>query len=345
MAPEPGTRSDVIDVLRAVEERPYECDFFALLRYLESLYPDKPRFGKAERPSAEPVRLGQEPSLAFAPSTLAYFQAGDSKRPHRLGTYFFGLFGPQGPLPVHLTEYAIERELHEEDATLRHFADLFHHRLAMLFYRAWANANPVTSLDRKDGRRFDDQLGSLCGLGMSALREESALPASAKLYMAGLLSLETRPAKVLLALLTEYMQLEFSLQEFSGEWLRLPRSDRLVFQNHPSQGRLGVDTVLGGSVWSCQHKFRLVCGPLNFDEFRRLLPGRDSLMRLTELVLQYVGFEYEWDLNLVLEAAEVPRFELGQSGELGWTTWLGERPVVTNADEVIIHPLPAATNN
>jgi type VI secretion system protein ImpH len=42
-------------------------------------------------------------------------------------------------------------------------------------------------------------------------------------------------------------------------------------------------------------------------------------------VRNYLGDEFEWDLNLVLVANEVPVLELGVAGELGWTTWLGRR--------------------
>ena len=54
-------------------EKPFAYDFFQALRRLECLYPAKPRLGEALRPADEPVRLGQEPSLAFAPAALAPF--------------------------------------------------------------------------------------------------------------------------------------------------------------------------------------------------------------------------------------------------------------------------------
>jgi hypothetical protein len=44
--------------------------------------------------------------MAFAPATLAGFDPGDESHPPHLAEYFLGLFGPQGPLPLHLTEYA-----------------------------------------------------------------------------------------------------------------------------------------------------------------------------------------------------------------------------------------------
>jgi type VI secretion system protein ImpH len=53
-----------------------------------------------------------------------------------------------------MTEYARERMDHHQDESLTAFADLFHHRLTLLFYRAWADAQPTVSLDRADNKRF-----------------------------------------------------------------------------------------------------------------------------------------------------------------------------------------------
>jgi type VI secretion system protein ImpH len=332
------TSTDTLARLQAIEERPYEFDFFAVLRYLESLHPDKPRFGEGARPVDEPVRLGQAPSLAFAPATLAAFESGNGAEPHRLVQNFFGLFGPHGPLPLHLTEYAKDRELNDNDPTFRSFADVFHHRLLLLFYRAVANASPAASLDRPESSRFDYYVGSVFGIGTPELRGRDAVPDSAKLHLAGLLGLKTRPAVAVEALLSTFMELTFRVREFMGAWMRLPPVDwsRLGARLRPST--LGSDVVLGSSVWTCQNRFRLICGPLPFAAFKRLLPGRESLAKLRDLVRNYLGDEFEWDLNLVLLAKEVPPLTLGQSGELGWTTWLGNRRSGADADDVIVNP-------
>jgi len=60
----------------------------------------------------------------------------------------FGLLGPNGPLPIHVTEYARHRLRHAGDATLSRFLDLFNHRFLALFYRAWAQAQPHVNRDR-----------------------------------------------------------------------------------------------------------------------------------------------------------------------------------------------------
>jgi len=91
-----------------VELAPWDFDFYALLRRIESLHPQAPRIGQTLRPSQEPLRLGQVAELDFAPAPIVHF---DRKGPGagRLGVRFFGLLGPHGPMPLHLTEYVRER--------------------------------------------------------------------------------------------------------------------------------------------------------------------------------------------------------------------------------------------
>ena len=332
------TSADTLDFLRKLEESPYQYDFFMALRRLECIHADKPPLGSGARPMDEPVRLGQEPSLSFAPSALAEFKAGNKDRPHRLQNFFFGLFGPNGPLPLHLTEFARDRERHESDPTFRKFADIFHHRLLLLFYRAWANAQPTASLDRATSRRIDTYVGSVFGLGAPEFRDRDSVPDEAKLHMAGRFAPHAKSAGGLLAVLEEFLRFPFRIAEFAGEWLRLSSKDWLRLGAIGSSCRLGKDAVIGRSVWNCQHKFRIICGPLGLKDFKRLLPGRSSLTRLRDTVRGYAGFGLDWDLNIVLAAAEVPRLSLGESGELGWTAWLGERNKTTDADDVIIRP-------
>lgn len=331
-----GTSADSLRILRELEESPYRYDFFMTLRLLESLHPDKPRFGEAARPIDEPVRLGQEPSMAFAPSALSGFKPGDKDHPHRLTNVFFGLFGPNGPMPLHLTEYARDRDRNENDPTLRRFADIFHHRLSLLLYRAWANAQPTASLDRTTERRVDSYIGSVFGIAAPEFRKRDSVPDNAKLHMAGRYALQTRPAEGLLAILEVFFHLPFQIIEYVGEWLRLESKDWLRLGAVSGVGVLGKSAVIGRAVWNCQHKFRIVCGPLKFNEFQRLLPGQNSLQRLRDTVRGYIGFGVDWDLNLVLSGSDVPRLSLGKTGTLGYTTWLGERQATDDAEDIII---------
>jgi type VI secretion system protein ImpH len=77
-------------------------------------------------------------------------------------------------------------------------------------------------------------------------------------------------------------------------------------------------------------------------EYERLLPGGESLRRLTAIVRNYVGDAFEWEANLVLKGGDVPETRLGESGRLGLTTWIGRRPPGRDADDLYLMPPEAA---
>ena len=147
MAGETRTATFDLSLYRSLAEAPYRFDFFQALRRIECLHKGKPRIGETVRLADDAIRLGQEPTMAFAPSTLKSFDMGSAGRPPRLKVLFFGMLGPNGPLPLHLTEFARSRKAYENDTTFVRFLDVFHHRLLSLFYRAWATAQPTVSFD------------------------------------------------------------------------------------------------------------------------------------------------------------------------------------------------------
>jgi len=337
------------DPLDEIAKAPHRWDFFQALRAIEAHHPGLPRLGQARRPVDEPLRLGQAPDLGFAPSSLS--AVGDSYKAgvRRLEVRFFGLFGPNGPLPLHMTSYARERLLHKGDATLVHFADMFHHRLLLLFYRAWAQAQPAASHDRPDEDRFADYVGSLIGIGGPEWRGREALPPQAKLAFAGPLSRQVRSVDGLQALLSGYLRVPVRVESFAGRWMRLlpeerSRIGRKRASRRASTAQLGVSAVLGGAVFDRQHHFRLHIGPVDAATFESLLPTGKALPALQALVAHYLGQELGWDLQLELRPADRPLCRLGTQGRLGWTTWVGprrpgERPLLKlNAQELTSPP-------
>jgi len=322
---------------QSLAEKPHKFSFLSAIRQLECHFRDRPRFGTAKRPSEEPVRLGQDPYLHFAPATLASYEPGEANRPGRLSSYFFGLFGPDGPLPLHLTEHALSRARHFKDATFSRFADIFHHRLATYFYRAWAAARPTVSYDRPDQDRFADHVGAISGIGMETLRDRDAMPDLAKLFFAGHLANTTRHADGLAAMLEGYFEVPVTIEEFVPEWLELPSDCRLML-GMSGGGVLGESATIGGSIYQCQHKFRILIGAMSLDAYQRMSPGGDSLKQLVAIVRNYIGHELDFDLQLILQRDDVPPIDLGMAGALGWTTWLGERTVDSDADDMVINP-------
>jgi len=333
-----GRAAARVALFAALSRAPWTFDFFQALRRIEGVAGDRPRLGKALRPSDEPVRLSQEASAAFAPSTLSAFEEQDG-RPPRLEQRFFGLVGANGPLPLHLTEYARERARHHGDRTFARFLDLFHHRLALLFYRAWAEARPSVQHDRPEEDLFRVYLGSLAGYGSPATQGRDAVPDHAKRFFVGHLARSAKNAEGLASILQGYFGVPVRVSQFVLGWLELPADQRTALGGEPRvSGMLGRGTVLGERVRDVQSRFCIVMGPMDLDRFRNLLPNGASIVRVVDWVRNYVGFEFDWKLQLVLARDEAPGICLGREGHLGWTTWLGARRAATDADDLVFAP-------
>ena len=347
-------------VIEDLAARPYTFDFFRAVRLLQCAGADLPRLGTSNSPEQDPVRFGQRPSLAFAPSTLDGLDLGPIPK---LFVNFFGMFGPNGPLPLHLTDYAIRRQLGQsvddggddkplpsgrKDNTMVAFMDIFHHRLVSLFFRAWACNQIVVDFDRPQDQRFPFYIGSSFGLGSETndygqfQPHPDPLPVSAKLYYAGRLACQTRNAEGLQAILQDYFGEPVEIQTFQGRWLELPPDSICKLGDSPATGQLGINAIAGSRFWDCQLSFRVRVGPTRFSSFTRFLPGSDSLERLRSWVLNYVGIQYFWDLQIVLAAKDVPDTPLTsnrapQLGRLGWTTWLKSKPFAHDSDDLVLN--------
>lgn len=328
---------DPVDVERQLQDAGAGMDFFQALRLLENAHPDKPRIGASLRPRDDAVRFGRDPSLNFEPGAVAGFTPAGGDARARLAVNFLGLFGANGPLPLHLTEYARDRARNHNDPTLVAFLDVFHHRMVSLFYRARAEADPAISLDRPDSDRFADYVGSLFGIGTPALRGRDEIGDFAKLHFAGLMANQRRPAAGLVTILRAYFKLPVELKQFVGHWMTIPLDGQTRIGMEDRGNRLGTSAVLGKKVWDCQHKFRLVIGPLGYDDYERMLPGGASMTRLVDWVKSYAGTVLDWDVRLVLERPEVPPLKLG-ARRLGWTTYLASGPAVRDARQLLINP-------
>ncbi|MGC1548892.1 MAG: type VI secretion system baseplate subunit TssG [Rhodanobacter sp.] len=339
MARQTRQAANLVALKRALHAQPEAFEFFDALRRLECAYPERPRLGQSTKPAEDVVRLCHTPSLAFAPRTVDRFDAGGDGKPARLHGMFFGLFGPNAALPLHLTEYALDREINAKDSTFAAFANIFHHRMLSLFYRVWADSQPTVQLDRPGEDRFRLYMGALVGLSTPNLDGRDALPDQYKRFFAGRLLAQARNAEGLQSLLEHFFRIPVRIVEFVAEWMRLPSSAHLRLGSSTEVAGLGRTAVMGEYVWGSQQRFRLRLGPLTRAQFNNFLPGGEALRQLVAAVKTYVGEEKAWDVQLVLKKAEVPGIRLGQAGRMGLSTWLGHLQQNADADHVVLKPV------
>ncbi|UXU85756.1 type VI secretion system baseplate subunit TssG [Burkholderia sp. S-53] len=305
--------------LRRLQAEPWRYGFLTLLRRIGA-DPRVDPIGTARRPQAEPFRLGQQPSLTFAPREIA--SVGETRGRLKVRLFGLGMLGPNGPLPIHVTEIAREREEGRRDPTLVAFLDIFHHRYLTLLYRAWALGQSAAGLDRPERERFSFYVASLIGQDTEEIRH-GHLPAHARLSASAHLVREARNPDGLRATLAQYFGVPVTIEEHVFHWIALAPSDRSRLAGLRAPSTIAEGAMLGDQVPDRQHRFRIIVGPLDFSDYLRFTPQGAFLPRLVEWVRTFVGHEFQWELELRIKPQGAPPAVIGGAQQLGWSGWLG----------------------
>jgi type VI secretion system protein ImpH len=339
--------------------QPEQFEFFQAVRLLEWYYyrgaSQRQSVGRDASPRDEVVRFRALPALSFPGCAITSLKEGTHKptgrdpsatAPLEMVVTFLGLTGPSGVLPEHYTTLILER-MRQRDHALREFLDLFNHRVISHFYRAWEKYRCPFAYERchRENARdlFTECLYALVGFGTGQLRGRIEPEDTSFLFYAGHFAQHTRSAAPLRAILSDYFNLPVEVQQYCGQWLVLDEENRSRLAHRQRAGgqnsQLGVNVILGERIWDVQCKFRLRLGPLTYEQFRRFMPSGDGLLPLAQLTRSYVGPEFDFDVQLVLNASEVPRCRLGSTVEdqprLGWNTWLGSQSPDRDASDAI----------
>ncbi|MDR1462976.1 MAG: type VI secretion system baseplate subunit TssG [Azoarcus sp.] len=319
-----------------LRKEPWRFSWFEVMRWLEARNPGYPRFGTALHPRDEIVRISQTTSLNFAPAELTGF-GGDGHGRVRIEQAAFGLLGPNGPMPMHFTEFTRERGEYDDDYALQAFLDVFHHRFALMFYRAWARTQATVSLDRPGEDHFSRYANSLIGYGEPAFANGDDIPDHSKRYMSAHLVRLTRNPEGLTSILRAFFACPFRIQEWMPQWLRLDEKDLTFLGLETNASRLGRGAVCGASAFDRQHRFRIHAGPLKLAEYMAFLPGNRFFRQLRDWVRNYVSYEFSWDIRLILRHDEVPAARLGAATcMLGWTSWLGQQTASEDRGDLVL---------
>lgn len=314
-------------------------DFFELLRQLEE---GSGRFGHAGRPDREPARLGQHVRLGFAAGDIAEFQPANEETPARVTVANIGLLGPEGPMPLHLTRWVLDRlsqrwfvgddARQTSDTTFVDFINILEHRLIALFYRAWADASPAVQVERAVGGQIRSMLQAMAGIGLPGT-QDAAEPALdiVKLRQAAALANQVDSPERATLYLAEAFKVPVQLKEFIASWIEVPKHDQTRLGM--AHAGLGSGATIGPRSFSRQNRVELRIGPLRHSEFEAFLPGGKRLDALTTSIKGLFGEWMDVDIRLVLAADEVPRAKLGHA-RLGRTSWVARPAERGDADDL-----------
>jgi type VI secretion system protein ImpH len=322
----------------SLTEEPFCFEFFRAIRVLEKLYPDRELIGTNAPPSREVARFSTHATLTFPASQIQDLKiTADDSAPPQMTVNFMGLTGPLGVLPQVYTEFVIQR-LSVKDRTLRDFLDLFNHRAISLFYHAWEKYHFIVGFDRGQDDRFSQYLFDLIGLGTKGLRGRFAFEDLGLLHYAGLFNQHPHSASGLEGIVRDYFAVPASVEQYVGRRVRLDceACNSLGIRNT----ELGVNLILGESVWDRQSQFRVEIGPLSLPRFRSFLPVGRDFVPLSQITRLYSGQECDFDVLLKLKAGEVPECRLLSEGEegayLGWSSWLKIREFTADTQDTVL---------
>jgi len=280
------------------------------------------------------LRFGVAASLSFPSRALATVKEETQDPPGRSAfscfVTFLGLTGSAGTLPTSYSEMLLHR-LHEKDPALRDFLDVFQDRSTAFFYRAWKKYRPSFSYAEGDLKRGkpDPVLGALLGVvGLLPLpdRQPMAPAELAQVFHAGHFSNRRRSANGLQALMSGLIGCPVRVEQFVGQWMDIDRDAWSRLGHGPGPGmpaKLGDESVLGARAWCVDAKIRVIAGPLQRAQFRRLWPGGQPVLYLWETLRAYLGPLIECDLVWELDPDAPAPLQLGGDQRLGRDCWLG----------------------
>jgi type VI secretion system ImpH/TssG family protein len=325
MASENGNAPDHLEFLRHAAETVRRYDFFALLRQAEARAPHLKRIGEAKLPRDDVVDLAHTALMAFPGATLDTIETTPTGRA-RVRCCFFGLTGPMGALPLHLTEFANYEERYAAKKPFSRFLDMLTNRMLQFFYRAWAASEPTAQADRPWDDRFAGYIASVAGI--KSEHAQAGFPHQAQLYLAGLMGSRRSPA-VLVDCLSQILKTTVTVREFLPRWRDIEPGDVSRIGRSGAFNRLGEDAVLGTRVRRIDDAFRVGLGCRDWTHYKQYMPTSRSFAVVRDTLDTMAPPHLEWQLELAIPEDRIEGVRLDGTAPLGWSAWLAPRKSAT----------------
>ena len=301
-----------------------EPDFLWLIRLLENLNRDLPRIGYAGAPDREPVRFGQMPALSYSDrkihSVTRAAPAGREILSIMVG--FFGLLGPNGPMPLEITNYIYHRSFNNADPVIRRFLDIINHRFLTFYCRAFSMYEASMAFDRKDRALLDTFLS----FNHEIARQRTTLPPAAPLSGSRVLIRESRGRSGLEHILKAHFGNRIKVREFVEKSHPIPREVRMKLGD-PETSVLGLNAQIGNRYRTITQDLCIEIGPLSYQESFLYMPDSRNFQEMHELIGLYLKKHCSVSLELHIDGGTIPGLRLDGTRALGLGAHLRSRPV------------------
>jgi type VI secretion system protein ImpH len=326
-------------------DRPGQLGLLAFLREVERSAPDRPRIGRATRLAEETVSLRQDPHMSFPESEVQEVASLPNGRIEVVSAAF-GFFGPQGPLPLHLTVDLMREADGSGPAPYARFAQMLGARFGQLLFRAWSDARAITQYDHPGDDRFQTYLGAFMGLASPALRHKAAEAGFgvSTLPLSAVIGARVRSPVRLQQIVEHLLKMPFTVEENVPMWLSFEPED----QNRLGERgvTLGSDCLLGSRSMSVNDCIRLHVDCPDLATYRAFMPGNAGFRQVLAVCDVMLGVETAVELVPGLPADAVPAAALDGQAALGWTAWMDPPPAAPGAwrrdAEFEMHPATMA---
>lgn len=305
-----------LSFLAAAAEARKRFGLFPIVRGAEARAPGLPRVGLAKRPAQSIANLHQVPTLAFPDSTLEEVEVRGGRA--WVGGFWFGLTGPMGPLPSHMTEFAVFERRYAKKRPFGRWLDLLSGRMLQFFYRAWADSQPAAQADRHDDDRFADHVAKLTGAG-EVVGATTTFPAQARVHYAALFA-SRRSAGGIEDAMTHLLGQKVKVLEYQSRWREIEADDRTRLGR--SLCGLGNEAMLGQRAKIVSDAFRVVIRARSRADYDALLPSGPRFRILSEALDAFAPSHLEWDVALEVAGRDARPARLDGTTRLGWSGWL-----------------------
>lgn len=319
--------------IRPIVERGSRFGFFQLLYALERFHQGSTPIGVDGPVAQEKIRIRPATDMAFPASdvrSVEQIDGPDGVRRTRVTTTFLGLYGVSSPLFSYFIEEISQTEHQGQSQPVRDMLDVIHHRMFGLLYRTWTKYRLYVGYRSKGQAPFTRRM--LCAAGIDGFGAHNP-PIHKFLFLryAPMLAWRARTAHGLnIALQELFGNMGVSIDQFIGAWTLIEKP----YRNKLGQANatLGQSLTIGKYVFDASSRYKIVLGPLGYDDYLAFLPGGHKRPLLRGVCAVFTRGMYDVLLELHVKPDAAPRFQLGspRASTIKRTAWLGgpKRPFI-----------------